>query len=682
MFAPINWLKEYVDISLPTKELAWRLTELGLSVEKVLKMEGEDVFEVEVTPNRPDLLSIIGIAREIAAIGRKKIKLPSVSLPRPSKNLPITIHNDFKLFPRYTGIILDNISVKSSPDWLKKRIKQLNLRPINTIVDITNYVMFEMGIPTHAFDYDQIKGHEIHVSLSKGGEEFTSVDEKSYKLPKNAIIIKDRERIIDLCGIKGGLNSGITDKTSTVYLQVTADDPLLIRRSSHALALRSDASAIFERGVDKGGLLESLKRAAWLILTLAGGEVASDSIDLKEKEFNPWKLDLDLERVRKVLGIHIPEKEITSILESLALNPKEKRHPELVSGSSSKSEMKMLKQVQHDKNTSIITVTIPTYRQDLKIEEDLIEEVARIYGYNRFTPTFINSSIPTEPISYFKNYSFEEKVKNIISGFGYTEVYTYSLISKQQLNHLTIEPSQVIKLTNPVSLDYEYLRPTLKGNLLTALKLNISNFDSVTIFELGRVYRVNKPGMTAGFEEPYHLGLIRSDGNYEKIKGSIEELLHRLGIGNVKCIPASSNLNKAFIRTDDTEIGYIEIVSNSLSQTFELETSPAFVELDFSAIEKLEKPSSFTPVSPYPSIIEDIALVLKPGTYIGELIDEIKQISPRVARIELLDSYKDTRTLRIYYHDRKKTLNQKETQPLRDKILSLAESNYSAKLKV
>lgn len=648
MYAPINWLKEFVPISLPTKELAWRLTELGLSVEKILNLEEEDVLELEITPNRSDLLSIIGIAREIAAIGKKKIKLHSVSLPTPSKNLPIAIHNDFKLFPRYTGIILDNISVKPSPAWLQKRIKQLNLRPINTIVDITNYVMFETGIPLHAFDYDQIKGNEINVLLSKGGEEFTSVDEKSYKLPKNAIIIKDKERIIDLCGIKGGLNSGIADITSRVYLQVTADDPVLIRRASHVLALRSDASAIFERGVDKGGLLNSLKRAAGLILDFSGGEVASDIVDLKEKEFNPWKLNLDLERLKKVLGITIPEEEVISILKSLSLNP-----------------------VKSGKN---IQLTIPTYRQDLKIEEDLIEEVARVYGYNRFSPTFINSSIPTEKISYFKNYSFEEKVKNIVSGCGYTEIYTYSLVSGSQLSKLG-ELKDALKLTNPVSLDYEYLRPSLKGNLLTALKSNISNFPDANLFELGKVYKGNpqKP------EEIYHLGLIQSKGNYEKIKGTVEELLQRVGIGKVKFTPTGPVSSE--IRSDDIQIGTMEIIETKKANHFEIKDPPSYAELNFGVIEKLSKPPSFVPVSSYPATIEDVAFVLKPQTYLGELMGAIKEISPIVSRVELLDSYENTRTLRIYYQDKTKTLTQNDTQPVREKILSLSKLKFGAKLK-
>ena len=387
MLAPLSWLKEYVDITLSPKELGDRLTEVGLGTEKITKADGDGIFEFEITPNRPDLLSILGIAREIAAVERKKIRqlnLPNLTKPK-KESLPIKLNPDYKLFQRWTGISIANISIKPSPQWMQDRLTKIGLRPINNVIDITNYVMFELGIPLHAFDYDQIIGHEMTVEKAIGGEQFTSVDEKSYHLPKNAIIIKDKERIIDLAGIKGGLNSGITDNTKYVFLHVTIDDPILIRKASIALSLRSDASAIYERGVDKGGTLKTLARAAQLVIELAGGNIASKVYDLKkpaslqgEQEFEPWKLNLRIDRLNKILGIEIPQKKIVSILESLNLNPTIK--------------------------SNVITCLIPTYRNDLTIEEDLIEEVARIYNYNNFPKTIPFGQIPTLKVPYFKDY--------------------------------------------------------------------------------------------------------------------------------------------------------------------------------------------------------------------------------------------------------------------------------------
>src|SRR3989344_1562093 len=271
MKAPVSWLKEYVDITLRTDTLAEKLTEVGLGVEKIIKDGTDTIFDLEITPNRPDCLSIIGIAREIAAIENKKINLviPEIKIPK-EITLPIKLSPDYDLFYRWTGVTIADVEIKDSPKWLQDRLIKVGLRPINNIVDITNYVMFELGVPLHAFDYDSIKGHTMKVELAKGGEEFTSVDEKSYHLPKDAIIISDKERIIDLAGIKGGLNSGIKTNTKNIFLHVTIDNPILIRRASLALALRSDASAIYERGVDKGGTLKTLARAAQLVIELAG----------------------------------------------------------------------------------------------------------------------------------------------------------------------------------------------------------------------------------------------------------------------------------------------------------------------------------------------------------------------------------------------------------------------------
>lgn len=223
MLAPINWLKKYIEITLPTKELMWQLTEIGLTCEKLERINGEEVLNIETTPNRPDWMSIIGIAREIAAIENKKIKTPKIKeIETPSKDvLPIKLNIDFNLFERWTAITIANVRIKPSPKWIQDALKSVNLRPINNIVDITNFVMYEMGIPMHAFDYDEIKGKEMTVFLSKGGEEFTSVDGISYKLPKNAMVIKDKERIIDLSGIKGvlTLELKITQKMSCFISQ-------------------------------------------------------------------------------------------------------------------------------------------------------------------------------------------------------------------------------------------------------------------------------------------------------------------------------------------------------------------------------------------------------------------------------------------------------------------------------
>src|SRR3990167_4621324 len=322
MIVPLSWLKEYVDITLTPKELGEKLTEVGLGCEKIIKTKDDVIFELEITPNRPDCLSIIGVAREIAAIENKKIKFPQLpNILKTQKPLPLIVKTDSKINPRFTGIIISGIKVGESPKWLKEKLEKMNQRPINNIVDITNYVMLELGNPIHAFDYDKIKGATMIVSQTKGGEKFESVDKVSYHLPKDAVVISDKEKIIDLCGIKGGRNSGTYESTKTIFIRVPVEIPNLIRRTSLSLGLRSDASSIFERGVNTGGTIDALKRCADLVLQLAGGEIASNLYDIKNQDFKPWKLKLRKERLNKILGIEIPMKKTLEILESLNLSP-------------------------------------------------------------------------------------------------------------------------------------------------------------------------------------------------------------------------------------------------------------------------------------------------------------------------------------------------------------------------
>src|SRR3989344_2852917 len=477
MLIPLSWLKEYVDIKLPFPELAAKLSETGLTVEH-WKEEGSDIiFDPEVTPNRPDWLSVYGIAREIAAVTNSHLKdLKRPSFPtKLSQKFEIKIKPNFEIVPRITSIIIRDVKVKPSPDWLQKRIKQIGLRPINNLVDITNYVLWTFGSPLHVFDYDKIRGHQIIVDLAKGGEPFRSLDGLNYTLPKNAIIIKDVGRIIDLPPLKGGENSAISPETKNVLLHSIVCDPVLTRRTSQSLGLRIDSSAISERGVDPNGTVPAVKLALNMILDLAGGEVASELLDLKDHNFKPWTVEMGHHKLESVLGLKFEPKKVVQALVSLQLKPN-------MTNLTNKSNL-------------IYAVEIPTFRPDLKIEEDLIEEVGRLYGYNHFPKTLPASPVPTAKVAYAKNYDFEYEVKQILQSAGYSEIYTYSLVSETQLIKLGINPGKTLRVDNPISSDYEYLRPALVGNLLDAYKLNQANFPQIKLFELGEVGLVEFVGV-------------------------------------------------------------------------------------------------------------------------------------------------------------------------------------------
>lgn len=626
MIAPLSWLKEYVNITLSPKELGERLTEVGLGTERISKVNDDTIFEFEITPNRPDLLSIIGIAREIAAIERTNIKSASwrtqIKFSKPQKPLPLTINTDSKINPRFTGIIIDGISVKESPLWLKKRLQKIGQRPINNIVDVTNYVMFELGNPLHAFDYKKIKGNVQNVVQANGGEEFKSVDGITYHLPKGAVVIKDSEKIIDLCGIKGGLNSQISNETKTIFIRVPIEVPTLIRKTSQALGLRSEASSIFERGANTGGTIDTLKRCVGLILELVGGEIKSDLYDLKKSDFSPWKLELRLDRLSKILGINIPEKDILSILDSLNLSPKKIA----------------------DKNS--VETTIPTYRNDLKIEEDLIEEVARLYDYNKFPKTLPSGQISTKQIPYFKDYKLEEKIKNIFTSLGFLEIYTYSLVSENDIVAAGFDPEDILRIDNPVSRDFEYLRPTLKIGLGKAFVQNKPNFEKINLFEFGRAY-LGKSLDNA--KEDYFLSGISNSKTFFEIKGLLEELFKRLGI------------------TDDP------------SELIQLEDDAVVFEINFSKLlRKINLNKTFVQIPKYPPVFEDLSVIIDRQVSIGELIKNIKEQNNKIINVFLLSQFEKTKTFHIVYQDKNGNLSNEEVSKIREEILKTLKSKFGA----
>lgn len=650
MLAPISWLKEYVEIKLPLKTLMWKLTEAGLTCESYKKKGNDIILDIEVTANRPDWMSIVGIAREIAAIQGTKLKLKEPEdLIKLVKTLPIRLNTNYKLFDRWTGVIISGVTIKPSPKWLQDRLIAIDQRPINNVIDITNYVMFELGIPMHAFDYNEIKGAEMTVQLSKGGENFTSVDDLSYKLPKDAIIINDTERLIDLAGIKGGLNSGIKSSTKNIFLHLTLDNPVLIRRTSQNLGLRSEASAIYERVPDKGRTIRSLKRAANLVLELAGGDVASEIIDLKKEAFKSWNINLRFEKLEKVLGIKIPEKEVYQILKKLNLDPK--------------------------KSKNHITCLIPTYRGDIKIEEDLIEEVARIYGYNKFPKTLPEGNVANYKIPYYFDDKIHLKLKDILVANGYTETMTLSLISKELIKNCGLNTNSHIKIENPVSNEYEYMRSSLIPSLLAGLKLNQEN--PIRIFELDKVF----VGTPQKHQEVYKLSGVARGVEFREFKGVVDFIIEKLSILNIK-IEFESPLTfwhptkSATIKTDEKVLGYFGEISPEIINNLDLKENVFAFELDVKTIETSGKKIIFKPVPEYPAQIEDITLEFPAKTRIGEVTKTIYNLQGIIYKIELMDIYKDSYTFRIWYQHPTKTLTDREVEEVRNKILQTLKTKY------
>ncbi|OGM25180.1 phenylalanine--tRNA ligase subunit beta [Candidatus Woesebacteria bacterium RIFCSPHIGHO2_02_FULL_38_9] len=655
MLAPINWLKEYIKIEF-NKDLMWEMTQAGMTTESYQKIGDDIILDIEVTPNRPDWLSVIGIAREIAAIKNLKIKLPDLpKIPNPTVNLPIHANINSALAGRYTGITISDVRIKPSPEWMQKRLKLVGLRPINNLVDITNYVMLEFGIPIHVFDYDKLLTKDLKLELSKGGEDFVSVDGIFYKLSKDAIIIKDKDRVIDLCGIKGGQNSGVSAKTKNIFIHLPVYTPNLIRRTSQALKLSSDASYIYERGANAGGTLDSLKRTLDLIRKFAGGEIASNIIDIKKDDLKPLWLTLSLPRLEKVLGIKIEINQVLSIFKRLGIPAKLRKE--------------------------VITVTVPTYRGDLKIEEDLIEEIARIWSYNKFPKTLpIGHTLATN-VPYLYDKSFKNKLKNLLVSAGFYETMTLSLISRQLIEKSQLNLEDHLKIANPVSQEYEYMRTTLIPSLITALKINEQ--ENVNFFEYSKVYS-GIPGKT---REPYKISGISRSSDYKNIKGVIDLLCDRLNIGKVSINPIQNPsgvwhpIKSGNLESKSTEIGFVGEINPMVLKNFDIEERIVAFELDTENLKKLAKKKVFKQLPKYPPQIEDLTLIFSKETKIGEVVNALKNVDKLISNVELKDIYEDSYTFRVYYQHSEKTLDDREVEELRKKLLEKIKKEFSGKIK-
>jgi len=650
MLIPISWLKEYVDIKLPLKDLMWKMTEAGLTCESTKKVDDEIILDVEVTANRPDWMSVVGVAREVGAIQGIKIKEFENKLLASRKNeFPVKLIGDFKYYDRWSAILIKDVKITNSPKWLQEKIKWMGHGPINNIIDITNYVMYELGIPMHAFDYDKIKGQVMSVGVTKGGEEFTSVDNISYKLPKDAMIISDSDKIIDLVGIKGGLNSGITNSTKNVLLHVMVDNPVLIRRTSIALGLFSEASIIYQRGPDKGGTIKSLTRATNLILELAGGKIASKLIDIKKEKYEPKKISLSTSKLKRVLGIELKSAQVLKILTSLNLNPITTKEG--------------------------FTCTIPTYRGDIKIEEDLAEEVARLYGYNNFPKTIPTGQVDVGQIPYYFDDSFILKLKDMLVASGYSEAKTLTLFSKEVVDNFLIDPNKLIKITNPVSLEYEYMRPSLVPNLISAVKTSESEI--IKLFEIDKVYtKVNN-----NFLEKYNISGITTNLNFRDFKSTIDLTFKMLNINHVSI---EFDTNKKYyhpssagtIKIGESMVGEFGKISPEVLSNLGLKDNIYCFEFDIDILEKLSSNNIFSIVPTNPPQIEDITLILPPKTRVGEIINHIYSQNKLVSRIELIDIYKDAFTFKIYYQDPQKTLTNIEVEKIRNTFLTSLKNNF------
>ena len=588
MRCSLNWLKDYVKTELDAQRIAEVLTRVGLEVENVETVAGDWFLSTEVTTNRPDWLSYIGVAREIAAATGDRLEIPEVHLVEegePARQLASVEVADGELCPRYTARVITGVKVGPSPAWLTAKIEAMGLRPVNNVVDVTNFVLFECGQPLHAFDYDKLSGHRIVVRRALEGETITAIDGSRHPLDGGELMICDALRPVAIAGIMGGLDSEVSSRTTTVLLESARFKPVNIRRTSHKLALESDSSYRFARGVDPVGVEWGSRRAAALISQLCGGKVSCGIVDVDAEPFRPRELTLRTDRIAKVLGVRIEADRCRKILESLGL--------ETVSVDGQR-----------------LVVRVPSFRGDLEREIDLIEEVARCHGYDQIPGS---AGLGMRMARRDEVLTKAGWAADVLTAAGFHECVSFSFTDAESSR--VIAPwtdAAPIEVRNPIDRDRPGLRTSLLPGLLGARRLNQTRRnEDVRLFELAHVYLPRGKGELP--DERLMLGLV-GDVDFRTMKGVVETLLARFGLADaVKTEEAKMDfLAEAVALVLGGEmLGYLGTVSEKIIARYDLKTGVAVAEIDFGRVMREAKPKTcFTELPRFPEIDRDLAVVV------------------------------------------------------------------------
>jgi len=679
-----NWLQSFFKRKLPKpEELAEILTMHSFEVEEVKKSGKDFVLDIDVLPNRgPDCFSHIGIAREIAALINSKFKIQNPKL-KEEKNLKakdflkIEVKNQ-KDCQRYTARVILDCKIDESPDWIKEKLEVCGLRTINNVVDITNYVMLETGQPLHAFDLEKI-GHppsgrvpEIIVRRAKKGEKIFTLEEEEYELDKEILVISDSKTPLAIAGVKGGKKAEIDEKTKNIVLESANFNPKLIRKGSRKIDLKTDASWRFEHGIDPNLTELAINRAAGLIQEITGGRVTQGLVDFYPKKVLPKKIKLNLDYVEGLLGVKIPQKEIKNILKRLSFKCNEER-------------------------ARYIEVLVPTFRLDISIPEDLIEEIGRIYGYEKIPSTLPISVLipPKRNLEIF----WEDMAKDILKEAGFTEVYNYSFISEKDISiyQLNQPKSAVLEIENPTSADFQYPRPSLIPNLLKNVTTNQKFFKEIKIFELGKVF--NLAPKFGGREKRMLTGVmtVPAEGGgpaFFEAKGVIDSLLNKMGISNIwydeyKPTPEESKISiwqpkkYAEIKVDNEEIGFLGEISPRIIDKLKIEGKAIIFDIDFEKLSKLaSEEHEYQPISRYPAAVRDIAILVPRLVRVEEVLNKIYDAGGNLIRdVDLFDIYegegipegKKNLAFHLIYQAEDRTLSSKEIDEIQEKIIKVLE---------
>ena len=663
------------------------INKAGLNTEEIIGKpislivgEGDYIFNVEITANRGDLVSVIGFARECSIVLKKRVSVPQVNIYDSfGGNIDITIENPKSCY-KYTGRLINNITIAPSPDWIQQKLKKCGVNPINNIVDITNYVMLEYGQPLHAYDFDKLKGGKIIVRDAKNGEKITLLDGREVELNEEVLIIADEENPIGIAGVMGGDSTKIEDSTKNILIESAYFDHIAVKKSSIATNTKTDASYRFERDIDHTATLQALNRAVDLIVNLNSEcKISSRAKEVNTKQFEATKIIFDCELVKRYLGLNMNIGEISSIF---------KRYDFNVSALG--------------ENT--LKVEVPFYRHDLSIAEDLVEEIARVYGYNN-----ISSNIPhikCNPI----NTDYEEisLIKHKMASYGLYETKQYSMGDSSIFKRFGIDEEKFIKVVNPLTSEMDVLRPTALASLLNNVIYNQNHrHKNGALFEVGNIFYKNGDK----FIEEKHLSAVMFGLYQEKLwnkdarvydffdmSGVIEELL----IKDLKC--SDYNLvakeNNLFVPTISAEvvifgekIGIIGKLHPKILEIFDINTDVYYLDIDIRKTLKLVKERAkklkLKDIGKYPAVFRDLALVCDNNIEFSKVIKAINKFSDIIQNVEVVDRYvgeqveegKQSIAISITYYDINKTLKEDEINSVESSLLEMLKNRFSINLR-
>lgn len=653
----------------------WDLTELtdapaGTSLSKALDLD-DVIMDIEVTSNRPDCMSVIGQAREgAAAIGGGFKELKKVKVWKGALKAPQVRVEEPALCPKYSAVRLQGITVGPSPWWVQKKLILAGLKPINNVVDITNYVLHEYGHPLHVFDADKLEGGEILVRRAKEGETLKALDGKEYKLTPDMLVIADASKPVAIAGVMGGEETGATATTTNILIESATFDSVSVRKTARALNLYSDSQLLFEKGLSTQSTDAAIARAIELVSEIAFPKSISSVQVVEASSYEPRVFPFDPAQANALMGIEIPEEDMIETLARLGFETKKQKH--------------------------IYGITVPSWRDhDIEASVDFVEEIARVYGYDRFPSELPEGAPPL--VESDRALVWQARAKEILKGAGLTETYSYSFVSEKQLANYGFKPEDAMHLKNPLSVDQAFMRPSLVPTMLTSIVENQAIFPEADLFEIAPVYLPRTGELP---EQPLQLVIATygkdAEALFLRAKGVMTRFFDETGITGIELdrIVDSSRFHagrSARVLLEGKPIGTIGQVSRSVEFAFGLDVTAVLVELDFEMLlESFTATKTFIPLPQFPSVKRDLAFVLADRSEYATIERAMEKIDSSIVSVELFDTYrgkgidpgKKSLGVRVEFRAKDRTLESAEVDVWMNTLCKVLEREFGATMRM